>query len=728
MSLTAENKTPFIYSTIMYIAGLILFLEWLYPVEDITDTSSLTVFILYTIFCFFITLTQMKWWLSFIIKGAGLLFILNGLYFLEPLFSKAWIYHLTEEVSINIASLVTQEWYNLTPMFRSLLFLLLIWLMSYLIYYWFVAMNRIFLFVILTFVYIAVLDTFTVFNADFAIVRIFIISFIALGIASFMREMDRESIRFLWMKKVAVWMVPLVGVVLVATAIGYAAPKLEPQWADPVPFIKSTAQDAGSMDEEGAGVRTVGYGEDDSKLGGSFIQDKTPVFHAITKEKQYWRIETKDVYTGKGWENSSEPSYIKQNPQNISLETFDPSVETEEMSARIEFTGEVDIPKLIYPYGIDQVGNDTSADFMLDENSEEIVTKFGDNDIALDGYTVTFQSPSFEINSLRNAGTTDPETIKKQYTKLPSELPERVRELAKEITAEKGSRYDKARAVESYFGKNGFVYNTSDVPIPKKNQDYVDQFLFESKMGYCDNYSTSMVVLLRTLDIPTRWVKGFSGGGIIVNGVDDEADVWEITNANAHSWVEVYFPGKGWVPFEPTIGFSNIADFQIDTDVEVEDSEAAPLEQKEKEKPEPKKEQEKEAVDSISKSENFAINWWYVGIGSAVIALLLVFIFLLRYRIQSYLIGIRLKTNKNEKTYQDAYLFLLKELEHIGLPKESGQTLREYANRIDRIHKTGMMNQLTNSYEQILYTNSMRSIEIDKLTKLWKDLIKQIRS
>lgn len=733
MNMAGETKTPFIYTTILYVAGFILFLEWLYPIKDITETSYLILFIFYAALCFFITLTQIKWWLSFSIKGAGLLYILYALYFEGLLFSNALFSHIISEVSMNIAAIISQDWYAITPMFRSLLFLLLIWLMSYLIYYWFVAMHRIFLFVVLTFVYIAVLDTFTVFDADVAIVRIFIISFIALGVASFLREMDRESIRFLWMKKASVWMFPLIGVVLLSTLVGFAAPKLEPQWPDPVPFIKSTAEGAGSSMDGGVGVRRVGYGENDTRLGGSFIQDQTPVFRVTAKQEQYWRIETKDVYTGKGWVNSSEPEYVKQDPLAISLQTFEENVKTEQMDAQFRFTGNVSIPKVIYPYGIEQfrMRADKSTDLFLDKHSEELVAKFRDGVFIPDSYSINYETPSFEINSLRNTSTSDSESINQQYTQLPETLPERVGELAKEITAEEGNRYDKARAIETYFGQNGFAYSTSNVPVPEKDQDYVDQFLFESQVGYCDNYSTSMVVMLRTLDIPARWVKGFTAGEVVernVGGSDSEYNVYEITNSNAHSWVEVYFPGKGWVPFEPTQGFSNLTDFQFDSDVQVEDSETAAAVQEDKEKPKPEKEEENLPEESSSKNQTIEINWWYAGIGIGLVALFMLVLYRKRYRIQTYLIEKRLKKNKNQKTYQEAYHFLLKQLANSGIPKESGQTLREYARKIDRRYQTISMRKLTNSYEQILYTNSSSSIEMDELTQLWKNLIKHIRS
>src|SRR5699024_10759867 len=129
--------------------------------------------------------------------------------------------------------------------------------------------------------------------------------------------------------------------------------------------------------------------------------------------------------------------------------------------------------------------------------------------------------------------------------------------------------YYKTKAIEQYFNSNGFVYQISDVLIPDEDEDYVDQCLYETKAGYCDNYSTSMVVMLRTLDILARWVKGFTGGEKIDETEDangNKRDVYEITNANAHSWVEVYFPEAGWVPFEPTQGFSNETDFYEESD------------------------------------------------------------------------------------------------------------------------------------------------------------------
>src|SRR5699024_5680770 len=138
----------------------------------------------------------------------------------------------------------------------------------------------------------------------------------------------REAIPFSWIKKSFVWVFPLIGVILFSALIGYASPKPNPKWPDPVPFFKNAANGNGYVG--GSEIHKVGYGEDGSRLGGSFEQDHTTVFQATTKDEHYWRIETKDVYTGKGWEQSTAAEYVEQDQGSLDLTTFDDDVRTEE--------------------------------------------------------------------------------------------------------------------------------------------------------------------------------------------------------------------------------------------------------------------------------------------------------------------------------------------------------------------------------------------------------------
>ncbi|MBK8796669.1 MAG: transglutaminase domain-containing protein [Anaerolineales bacterium] len=94
-----------------------------------------------------------------------------------------------------------------------------------------------------------------------------------------------------------------------------------------------------------------------------------------------------------------------------------------------------------------------------------------------------------------------------------------------------------------------FPYDLSVPPLPEAVTDVADYFLFDLQRGYCDYYATSFVVLARAAGIPARFVTGFTSGAW-----NPTEQVWTVTEANAHSWPEVYFPAVGWVPFEPTAG------------------------------------------------------------------------------------------------------------------------------------------------------------------------------
>lgn len=112
-----------IYTPFLYLCGCFLFWEWLYPLHDMTDTESIRVFIFYAYFCFLITFLQIKWWLSFPVKGIVLLFLIHWLYFDQSsLFSLTWIAQLIQEFSFNVDALISQNYDTLTSTFRSFLF------------------------------------------------------------------------------------------------------------------------------------------------------------------------------------------------------------------------------------------------------------------------------------------------------------------------------------------------------------------------------------------------------------------------------------------------------------------------------------------------------------------------------------------------------------------------------------------------------------------------------
>jgi transglutaminase-like putative cysteine protease len=130
-------------------------------------------------------------------------------------------------------------------------------------------------------------------------------------------------------------------------------------------------------------------------------------------------------------------------------------------------------------------------------------------------------------------------------------VPERVLDLASDITRGLPTPYDKAKAIEAYLRTN-YPYDL-EVPVPPADRDVADYFLFDLKKGYCDYFATSMVVLARASGLPARFVSGYAPGSY-----DAPNAQYVIRELNAHSWAEVYFPEIGWVEFEPTASLPEI--------------------------------------------------------------------------------------------------------------------------------------------------------------------------
>ena len=144
---------------------------------------------------------------------------------------------------------------------------------------------------------------------------------------------------------------------------------------------------------------------------------------------------------------------------------------------------------------------------------------------------------------LRAASAPYPPEILLNYLQLPA-VDTRIPKLAEQITASFDNNYDKAMAVEAYLRTNfGYTLQLSRT-IPR---DPLAEFLFERKRGHCEYFASAMAVMLRTQRIPSRVVNGFRTGEF-----NDITSQYLVRASNAHSWVEVYFPGHGWISFDPT--------------------------------------------------------------------------------------------------------------------------------------------------------------------------------
>jgi transglutaminase-like putative cysteine protease len=170
---------------------------------------------------------------------------------------------------------------------------------------------------------------------------------------------------------------------------------------------------------------------------------------------------------------------------------------------------------------------------IFDLDAERPVAVYeADSDIAL---------PSRE--ELANADGAYPAEIQQMYLKYPV-LDPRIPQLAQQITAQATSNYEKAASIEQYLSTR-YQYT---LQLPRTEpKDALANFLFERKQGHCEYFASSMAVMLRTLGIPTRVVNGFR-----TTEFNDVTSSYVIRASSAHSWVEVDFPGYGWIAFDPT--------------------------------------------------------------------------------------------------------------------------------------------------------------------------------
>ena len=153
---------------------------------------------------------------------------------------------------------------------------------------------------------------------------------------------------------------------------------------------------------------------------------------------------------------------------------------------------------------------------------------------------VTTASPS----ELRTTAAQYPQAITDRYLQLPRGFPESVHAAAAEITSDSENPYDKALALQSYL--RTLPYSV-DIQAPPTGSDAVEWFLFESHTGFCTYYASAMITMMRSLGVPGRLAVGFAPGRY-----DDSRGEWAVEAGHYHVWPELYFPGFGWVEFEPT--------------------------------------------------------------------------------------------------------------------------------------------------------------------------------
>lgn len=314
---------------------------------------------------------------------------------------------------------------------------------------------------------------------------------------------------------------------------------------------------------DGQGVATTDYyGGERLDLTGAIQLGDDPVLAVQIPDnvdpanfRFYWKATIFDTYDGRGWEHRRAVRAFKESPgmefnvgDYLSRETITQ-----------KFTVFIRSSPLVYAATEWQTIFDVSVEAELNcINSTSTCVNDGQQaDVAIiraqeslrqdSKYRAVSSVSVATAYELRAAGIDYPDWVRNIYLQGGQNVSGDVRALTQQIIAASGAvtPYDKAKAIEQWL-RITIPYD-ENIPAPPINQDAVDWFLFDIQRGYCNYYATAMIMMLRSEGIPARMGAGFAQGDY-----DPSTRTYTIKENDAHTWVEVYFPNYGWVPFEPT--------------------------------------------------------------------------------------------------------------------------------------------------------------------------------
>jgi hypothetical protein len=457
------------------------------------------------------------------------------------------------------------------------------------------------------------------------------------------------------------------------------------------------------------------------KLGGELRLDDSVLMTVKTKEKDtlYLRGTVKEKYIQNGW-YKSERSYKEYDQGESMALPYGEDVNTFETSLDITYKKLV-TSTVFAPYSIYQVQH-RSGRIYADEDSEVYTSKMTMKD---EKYTVKSKLPYIDINRLRQAGTGGLGYGKlKAYTALASDIPQRVKTLAVELTRMHDNNYDKAKAIEEYLRRN-YKYTRKPPKLPQK-AEFADHFLFEGKEGYCTYFATAMSVLLRASGIPARYVEGFAS---VYQGTATR----EVRGSSAHAWVEVYFDNYGWVTFEPTPQYpevefvsapaaSDAADADEENASTAGDLDIGNI---------PRHSRELEERDlEIGGDLHLADQKQQLNIGKII--LFMIFISLLARFTFMYL-GLNLKEMRLARSAGRRYAMnylenLIFYLRHAGFEMEKEETLREFLKRVIKYSKEDIsdISMITSILEKTRYGDYEPDAEERQILEIFRKNVRQL--
>ena len=465
-------------------------------------------------------------------------------------------------------------------------------------------------------------------------------------------------------------------------AIADSLPQAQDVWQrikQPWNELRNTMDNAFASLRSTVGIVTDYYGPNLSLGRGNRMTD-TLVFNVLVPDNRpegirfYWRSRAYDFYEN-GWKSTLLTTELID-PDETGLKYPD-AEDNAPGQFPFAFTVGSPLSTLPTPHQVIWVSRPVKLELEFNQSGEaDLATIRATPPIrAGETYNVRSSLNQTTILSMRNAGTVYPDWVTERYLQLPETITPRTRQLAALIAEGDETPYDIVVAITKYLRDN--IEYTETVPPLPSDQDLVDWFLFDLQQGFCNYYATAEIVLLRSLGIPARLGVGYAQGEPI-----EGANAYTVLQRDSHAWPEVYFPGIGWVEFEPTVSQPEIIrplgePTNIDTsDPGTSASEIEPPTQAELDRL-----RNLEGAGALGDQQNTTTR--IIGIGAIVLALLLALVLLL----------LPLARRKQlQERIQTLPIFLESSLKQIGIHPPT--FLRDWARR-------ARLSPLARSYHEI---------------------------
>jgi len=266
-------------------------------------------------------------------------------------------------------------------------------------------------------------------------------------------------------------------------------------------------------------------------------EDTGPVLEVRSPRPVYLRTTALDVYDDEQWTTGR----IRGAPVADGIEPEVTPGSAEQLTVAVDVL-DLDGVLVPTPYPPIAVDGPRAEAFQHDPRSGTLTLDRGERLGSGDAYEVTAALPDPDPERLDGAEGFAPDSA---LTDLPPTVPEELGTLAEEITAAAGADTPLRQALAIQRELQTWTYSL-DPPIGHSGEALLD--FLEARIGYCEQFAATMALMLRTLDVPSRVAVGYTPGDL----VDADEGVWQVSDANAHAWVEVLFPEAGWVAFEPT--------------------------------------------------------------------------------------------------------------------------------------------------------------------------------